>query len=408
MFKGFQEIEQILNKTIDDVIDFLHTNGKYKIDINRLSNDYSIVSNLDFNIFAAFSDYYYRENFHSDILRYIFDPNTKRIGNLKYIETLKKYIETKLDKDIQLDLNTTAIEREKDRIDLLIKDAENNCILIENKANNAPDMEDQLGRYYKKLIEKNYFVKAVIYLTLSPLKKLDKDYSIKDLSTRNAIEKILLEIPIVNKAGESSFVDDVIDKCIDISKNIDISNNMDTMTSTVFLNEYSNLLKYLGGDFVTKELNTQAMYKIFEDRNSLNSFRIFGDLWNKREEIIPIVFKEYLQDQLGFLTHSGDVDNSIYKKVKDDINIGFYFAVKPNAISFGFVHTPDTKQINAAYKSIFLELLENEKIQKYFVENSQEDNPSWITKNIDHNKVDCLDDLKILVEQLEKMINEKI
>jgi hypothetical protein len=290
MEENFGEIDHVLKTTLNDLLKFIDSNENYRSEIVKLEKNYTIESNINFNIFTAFSDYYYRENLHSDILRFIFDPHTEKIGNGKYMKIFKDFIETKLGRGIILDLNSITIEREKDKIDVLIKDSSNNCILIENKINNAIDMDDQIGRYYNILLRKKYSVQAIIYLTLSPLKRLDKNYSIKDIQARQEIERILIEVSAINKNGESNFVDNVINNCIGVSNN---------MVSTVFLTEYSSLLKYLGGNFMATELNTQAMYKIFDDKETLNSFRIFGNLWDNRHKIIGKVFKEYIQNQLS-------------------------------------------------------------------------------------------------------------
>jgi hypothetical protein len=152
------------------------------------------------------------------------------------------------------------------------------------------------------------------------------------------------------------------------------------------------------------ELNTQAMYKIFDDKETLNSFKVFGNLWDNRDKIIGKVFRNYMQDKLGFLIHSGDPNYTVYKKIEDDVNIGFH-----SDFSFGFVHTPERGQINSSNKKLFKELLENEKLQKYFTGDKVENNEGWwVYKAIDYNKITCLNDLKILVEEFEKIIKEKI
>jgi hypothetical protein len=394
MENGFWGIKNILNITVDNLLNFIHSNEKYTSNIVKLDKDYNIESNINFNIFTAFSDYYYKENLHSDIIKYIFDPHTEKVGNRKYMEIFKSFVENKLGKKVNFDLNSIKIEREKNKIDILIKDDLNNCIFIENKINNAIDMDDQIGRYYNILLKKNYSIQAVIYLKLSPLKWLDKNYSMKDPVMRNKIEKILLELPIVNKTGEYNFVDDVLNNCIMVSNNI---------VSTVFLTEYSSLLKYLGGNFMATELNIQAMYKIFDDEETLNSFRVFGSLWDNRNKIIAEVFKNYMQNQLGFLVHSGDANNAVFKKIKDDVNIGFH-----TDFSFGFVHTPDKNQINSSSRKLFKEILENENIQKYFTEDEVDDNGWWVYKAVDYNKITCLNDLKKLVEEFEKILEEKM
>jgi hypothetical protein len=228
---------------------------------------------------------------------------------------------------------------------------------------------------------------------LSPLKKLSREYSIENPHLRKEIEKILLEIPVINTMNESSFVNDVINRCIEESNNT---------VSTVYLTEYASLLEYLGGNFMAKDLNTQAMYKIFEDKNTLNSFRIFGYLWDNRYSIIGSVFKEYLQNELEFSIHHGDGE-SVYKIMKVDVNIGFHID-----FSFGFVHTPNTPQMNSANREIFKELLEGERLKKYLTDNEVEDNGYWVFKYVDYHNISYLDELRELEEILEDIIKEKL
>ena len=387
------KINKIFESTLNNVFLFIGSHEKYKNKILDLKKTYNFESNINFNIFTSLSDYYYRENLHSDILKYILDPNTPKIGNKKYIEIFKDYIEIKLNRKIDLDTNTIVIERETNKIDIIIYDKYKNCIFIENKINNANDMHDQIGRYYSKLLKNKFKVRAIIYLTLSPLKKLNKEFSIIDPKIRKEINNFLIEIPVVNKINENNFTEDVVFECINESNNI---------YSKVYLDEYASLLKYLGGNFMANELNVQAMFKIFKDKETLESFKVLGNLWDNRQKIIANTFMEYFQNELGYSIHSGD-NNSVFKKIKNEVNIGFY-----NDFSFGFVHTPDEKQINSSNKKIFKELLENECLKKYFTNDKVDDNGYWVYKMVDYDKINCFDDLKNMEEELIRIINKKL
>ena len=120
--------------------------------INRPPED------LGFNPFALMSDMYYRENFHSDIIRTILDPNgshgEKGLFLLSFINLLaylavaqnKPSVAEKLRK---LRINDEiVVSREDYRTDIAIYSARNHwSILIENKINNAVDQNHQLIRY---------------------------------------------------------------------------------------------------------------------------------------------------------------------------------------------------------------------------------------------------------------------
>jgi hypothetical protein len=111
----------------------------------------------------------------------------------------------------------------------------------------------------------------------------------------------------------------------------------------------------------------------------------------------------YFCDELKFSEHPDDT-TVVYKPIKEDINIGFH----STWLSFGFVHTPSKPEISEPNGKIFKELLENIKLQKYFTKDEVSDNDGWLVyKTVDHNKIKCLDDLKIMVDELEKILKDK-
>jgi hypothetical protein len=372
---------------------FLNSNKEYKNKVYSIKEKYSLENYNEFNIFTSLSEYYYRENLHSDILKIIFDPHTKRIGNYEYLNTFVIFINNVLKTDIKIDYKSVVVEREKDRIDVFIHDNKKVGIIIENKINNANDRENQIGKYYKKSIDKGIDVKAIVYLTLSPEKKLDRDYSIKDLENKRTIENILIELPVINKIGEKSFVDDILNKCISLSKSED-------SLPKVYLSEYAILLNHLGGNFMLADLNEKALYDIFKEEKGLNNFRFFGSIWDKRTSLLGNVFKEYFQNELDFKIHSDNPVNYMYKTIKADVNIGFSSA----DYAFGFVNTPGKSKINN--KKIFRKILNNEKLKKCLTKEVQEES-CWIYKYIDHEKINSFADLNELIETLEIIIKNE-
>ena len=100
-----------------------------------------------FNLFHVISNLYYRENFHSDIIAFILDPNAnhgyKHLMLNSFIALLNR-IGFNIDVANYYD---AMVVREEARIDILIKSESNKrAIIIENKINNAGDMPRQLPR----------------------------------------------------------------------------------------------------------------------------------------------------------------------------------------------------------------------------------------------------------------------
>jgi len=395
----FDRIRDIIDKSINGYLNFIMSYSDDAEEITNLNKDYNIGTDKKFNIFRSISENYQWENLHSDILRLIFDPRTETICNgcARNLRAFIDFIEKERGIKIGLDLYTVEIDREKPfRIDILISDKEKNCVFIENKINGAPDRKDQIGSYYRKLNKRNYKVNAIVYLTLSPKKNLDWDYSIKNKAIQKEIKdrKILLELPVVNKKGESNFIDGVLNECINQAKN-DVSK--------VYLSQYRDLLKKLGGEFMSDEIRVQLLQKIYADKDGPKSFKVIGDLWKNKDKFICYAFREYFQHVLGFsVSDDKKPDTYVFKTIKKGINIGFDIQ-----LSFGFVHAPNEEGIQFPNFELLEESLEDKSLEKYFTKEKVDDNGWWVYKQVDPEKITCLNDLKTMEKELERLIKEK-
>ncbi|MGL4560930.1 MAG: PD-(D/E)XK nuclease family protein, partial [Brevinema sp.] len=106
------------------------------------------------------------ENSHSDVLRYLLDPNEDHRHGAEYLDLFLK--EVGFGDLCKYDLTECKIYRESARIDLYIEHEEFS-IIIENKIRNN-DQPQQLQRYYEIVNEKwkvNENQIYIIYLTLS-------------------------------------------------------------------------------------------------------------------------------------------------------------------------------------------------------------------------------------------------
>ncbi|MGA2762987.1 MAG: PD-(D/E)XK nuclease family protein [Spirochaetia bacterium] len=127
------------------------------------------------NIFKVVSDTYYKENFHSDILAFLLMPYRSSEKGFRYLSKFIDYVNTFLSKEIDSsNYKTYEVKREPGRIDVLVlgksgKTKVRHSIVIENKINNAKDMDDQLPRYFHVAQEFSQ-VDAIVYLTKNELK----------------------------------------------------------------------------------------------------------------------------------------------------------------------------------------------------------------------------------------------
>jgi hypothetical protein len=283
----------------------------------KISRDYDKskenMSDIGFNVFKITSDLYYRENFHSDVIKALLDPEEKHFQNTKYLYLFFKLINKSkssivIDED---DYKNTKVGREQSRIDILITDASSKrAIIIENKINNAIDPNRQLPRYYNK-VKKDYQIDAIVYLTLDSSKRPDRiDWTEEELLS---IEKLLVIIPSFDRSGRPSLYNDWLLPSIIETNDID---------SSYLLRQYANLLKFLN----TNNMDTVSLEKFYETlkevdnlktafsiRNMLNdlpkylaqriedkyknNYYPFQDIWKNKEKDV-VVFEAFKIEEL--------------------------------------------------------------------------------------------------------------
>jgi hypothetical protein len=299
-----------------DINDFLSSFG-FKPD--GIENITSLLENMEaevekynkskFNIFSSISDIYWRENFHSEILKNILNPKTPDIGNICYLNILVEILNSK---QLELELgsfseNTNVSMEEqiknKDgkegRIDIfLFDDTINQAIIIENKIANAPDMPDQLARYYEytkmKKIEKFAILYIPLYEKQPPFGSYSKNYM-------DYIEDIK-KITIVLSAGDLLVF---LEKCLEKTIN---------EIARVYIGQYLDLVKSLRGNIMINELKGKILdAMIFNERNYKAAESLF-EIWSKRAEIASEVISDKLIEKNGFLRDGINIKKSIEPK----------------------------------------------------------------------------------------------
>ena len=238
---------------------------------SQLAKEYfsSRQENVDdgkYNIFKLISDLYYRENLHSDIIRYFLDPNENHhCGDIflkSFFHLLGKFGISILPHNY----DDAIVLREDGKIDVLIKSEKNKrAIIIENKINNAPDMPRQLPRYYD-YISQSYSIDAIIYLPLDNTKTPDMcDWTEED---KNNVKPLII-IPAYDKHG-LNIVDDWINPSIQAVDNIDIIST---------LRQYSSLVKHLKNDIIDSII-MEKFYNELLQNNNMESARAIRDMLN--------------------------------------------------------------------------------------------------------------------------------
>ena len=304
MMDLLQYVQTLSDKNLDNLKSFLNDECKeYSKEKSRIFAEHDIDNTLRFNFFESISDTWYRENFHSDILYTILNPDTAEIGRKYFVEEVVKFLGIENRFDCTKDFEVT---REKGHIDLLIKNDEQ-AIIIENKINYATDQDEQLVRYMKYVDEtlgiKTY---TVVYLTLiddgkkPPLDDYSADFKkyADILKDKNA--GALKEVYAVDE--KKSLAKDLLPNfCERLCEEQEQSQSQNVKESCniarVYINQYKILLEHLGGKAYMKSADKKLIEAIYSDKDKFEAANDFAELWEKKSELIETIVKEKFSEK---------------------------------------------------------------------------------------------------------------
>ncbi|MEC4094157.1 PDDEXK-like family protein [Myroides odoratimimus] len=219
-----------------------------------------------FNVFSVSKNGNELENFHSDILSILFHQEERHGEGLLFVHQFMEYLNTCFDKNINVENYKQCIcEREKGRIDLLIVDEESkHCIIIENKINDAPDMPDQLKRYYEYATDqRGLIVDAIVYLTLNGNKAAPL---IKDTT----IDALVTNIAFLNSSTNDMYTHWLL-PCYEKARN--------NREASSFIYQYGVLLKHLSKLDENMELK-QDFYNLISNKEDFKKMQALYALFN--------------------------------------------------------------------------------------------------------------------------------
>ncbi len=298
---------------------------------------------IGFNLFAIVSDLYYRENFHSDILRVLIDPKGKHQEQENYLRLFLEFVRSQGIAINVPDYANAKVVREEGRVDLLIKDEDSGrAIIIENKINNACDMPRQLPRYLEYVRAMGYTCDGILYLRLNG--HADPDTTGWTPDERKEV-KALLKIVCAYDETANDLLNGWISRCEEISENPDAKH---------ILRQYGALLKKLGGNVMNKPIMEKFYKIVIEGENlktALSLKAMLEDLVLYRVEKIIDKFKS---DLAPFHKISNYNDNDAYftNLFWDEAHFGIDVVVTPECYSFRFWDRKDREGTKGLAKSI--------------------------------------------------------
>ena len=247
------------NNTIKNIChEYEHNAAARKVDIGL-------------NLFALISDIYHRENFHSDILKLFLDSNGKHNEGDKYLQLFLNLLRKSRPELTISEYKNPSVHREKGRIDLLICDqTSKTAIIIENKINNAVDMERQLPRYLVDVTSKKYTCEAIVYLRLNK-----KSHPSTDNWTDEDFKEVSKRLIEINAYDETDL--DLLNGWIYKAERQ--TTNIDAL---LIFRQYGTLIKHLGGEV----MNTEIMEKFYRQMLIGDNFNTAMSIKNLLGELI--------------------------------------------------------------------------------------------------------------------------
>lgn len=410
---------------------------------NTIIDTYDLNKTDKFNIFETISDIYYVENFHTDILFSILNPNTPEIGPIRNKEILDNFVATianddsfkfKTDGTVNVSKQVYNVVDDKEGfIDLLITNDSRQAIIIENKINDAPDMENQLVRYMKYVREQAFeeaisfedFKKnvRVVYLTLIPNGKRPNidDYAPSFSPYTKLLEDakngqdgdILKYRSAVDNDNDKDDLVKFLQKCID-------GLAYKCSLKKIYLEQYQTLLKHLGGKAKMSELGNKVIEEIYSDPTLLQAakdlYGIFEPSSVNRTSRSPKGIDKYINDilypflknNMGFEDYK-ETSNNIYPVVWDKKKEHFLYACAQHwNLQIGFGHKNKNQKFLpndiSKYKQILSQNIPSEELM---YGEPLEDNKDWVYVAIEPTTKDSymqefLESYKDKIEKIKK------
>lgn len=244
-----------------------------------------------FNVFTMASDLYYRENFHSDIIKAFLDPSENHNEGNVFLYAFIDFINSKFEDKVYIskqDYTSAKVEREPGKIDILISsEASKHCIVIENKMYNAVDMQRQLPRYYDFMTGLGYTIDAIVYLPLDANKRPDQ--STWTETDKQHVLPLLCPVPAYQKKG-MNLVSGWLEPCTLKTKNLDCVS---------VLRQYSELIKMLSNNIMDSVILEKFYNSLLEGENHKTALSI-RNMMNE----LPVYMKDRIVDRLKSRGHS--------------------------------------------------------------------------------------------------------
>ena len=268
-----------------------------------------------FNIFEILGLASNETRTHSAFIGELLNPNALHGEGTKFLELFLK--EIKFD---GLDMKSARVEIEKHigpipkdyeyggRVDLFIRDSQNNFLLIENKIY-AGDQPKQLYRYYKYSKKEKKVNSRIIYLNIDGTSPLRHSIEGNDYTLKEGIDFQIL-----------SYNENIINWLTKCSKNIESKPIVKEA-----INHYIILIKNLTGQSNFKKMEKEIENLLFTSEENFKAARSVKDLFERSEQDLYNQFRLEIKKQ-GGLKHEMEWGQYMIIFQLDEESKAWYFS----------------------------------------------------------------------------------
>lgn len=316
-------------------------------EVQTISESYEKIAEAtgeNFNIFSVLKVETDEVSTHSRFIAELLKPKGLHGQGNKFLKAFSERVENKEGNKINIDTTkvSTEVSSTNGRIDILLKDAENNSVVIENKIY-SDEGKDQLNNYVK-----DYPNSLKLYLTLYGEEPSDEKF-----------KPISYEEDIINW----------LEKCKELA--------VDAPILRESIAQYINLLKKLTNQNLNRKMSEEVTKRVLKDQSSFNAFKTM--VKGKNKVIIYSLENNFLEDLKKVEREYGlklELDKSEFFKIKkpyrrfsftneklkaNNLKIFFEFEQKDYKILvFGFKYIEKDKKDHYSYQDI------SERFQKEF------------------------------------------
>lgn len=309
------------------------------------------------NLFNLSSYNNQRENFHSDVIASLLDPNGMHKEGDKFLMLFIDFLNEQHQCDISSsDFVNSWVPREKGRIDIGIFNHESKCcIIIENKMNNATDQDMQIERYIDYARGYKFNVNVVVYLSLDGLKQAP------NIDGDNSIVK---SIPAFGLA--KCLVNGWLEKCLEKCSN---------RNSSSFIVEYIKLVKQLAHNVMDEDVKYQ-FYHFVSSVENFNGVKdiigLFRGLTDYRRDHFRRQITNYNPFKRSAYYQYGDNRDCLFEQFNLDgysLKLDVWFISDGSAKLYFWVPNFQEKDPQAAFNKMTEVLTSVDMLSDFYVEN---------------------------------------